>query len=125
MDGFTIQKFGRRRFWILSSQLGMVCALSPLTVVGSELSIYAIGIIGMFVNFCIAFQDLSTDALAADSLEEITLSKANGLMWGSQIAGKGIGMLLGTTLYFSFGIPFGIGILITLIMLIFLVPLLS
>ena len=125
VDGFTIQKFGRRRFWILSSQLGMVCALSPLTVVGSELSIYAIGIIGMFVNFCIAFQDLSTDALAADSLEEITLSKANGLMWGSQIAGKGIGMLLGTTLYFSFGIPFGIGILITLIMLIFLVPLLS
>ena len=55
VDGFTIQKFGRRRFWILSSQLGMVCALSPLTVVGSELSIYAIGIIGMFVNFCIAF----------------------------------------------------------------------
>ena len=125
VDTFTIRKFGRRRFWILSSQLGMVCALLPLTIIGSELSIYAIGLIGMLVNLFIAFQDLSTDALAADSLEEITLSKANGLMWGSQIAGKGIGMLLGTSLYFSFGIPFGISILIALIMLLFLVPLLS
>ena len=125
VDTFTIRKFGRRRFWILSSQLGMVCVLLPLTIIGSELSIYAIGLIGMLVNLFIAFQDLSTDALAADSLEEITLSKANGLMWGSQIAGKGIGMLLGTSLYFSFGIPFGISILIALIMLLFLVPLLS
>ena len=125
VDTFTIRKFGRRRFWILSSQLGMVCALLPLTIIGSELSIYAIGLIGMLVNLFIAFQDLSTDALAADSLEEITLSKANGLMWGSQIAGKGIGMLLGTSLYFSFGIPFGISVLIALIMLLFLVPLLS
>ena len=125
VDTFTIRRFGRRRFWILSSQLGMVCALLPLTIIGSELSIYAIGLIGMLVNLFIAFQDLSTDALAADSLEEITLSKANGLMWGSQIAGKGIGMLLGTSLYFSFGIPFGISILIALIMLLFLVPLLS
>jgi len=125
VDTFTIRKFGRRRFWILSSQLGMVCVLLPLTIIGSELSIYAIGLIGMLVNLFIAFQDLSTDALAADSLEEITLSKANGLMWGSQIAGKGIGMLLGTSLYFSFGIPFGISVLIALIMLLFLVPLLS
>ena len=125
VDTFTIRRFGRRRFWILSSQLGMVCALLPLTIIGSELSIYAIGLIGMLVNLFIAFQDLSTDALAADSLEEITLSKANGLMWGSQIAGKGIGMLLGTSLYFSFGIPFGISVLIALIMLLFLVPLLS
>ena len=38
-----------------------------------------------------AFQDISTDALAADSLPEKALSKGNGIMWGSKVFGKGLG----------------------------------
>ena len=126
VDYITISKFGRRRFWIILSQLSMSLTLLIMYLYEiDQNNIFVLGIFILLVNLFVAFQDIATDALATDSLNEETLGKANGLMWGSQIAGKGIGMLLGTTLYFSFGIPFGIGILITLIMLIFLVPLLS
>ena len=125
MDSFTIRKFGRRRFWILSSQIVIVCLLLPLTLLGSELPISTMGLVVMTINFSIAFLDLSTDALAADSLEEITLSKANGLMWGSKVVGNAVGMFLGTTLFFAYDISVGIAVLIGLMMMIFLVPLYS
>ena len=122
IDSFTIRKFGRRRFWILSSQIVIVCLLLPLTLLGSELPISTMGLVVMTINFSIAFLDLSTDALAADSLEEITLSKANGLMWGSKVVGNAVGMFLGTTLFFAYDISVGIAVLIGLMMMIFLVP---
>ena len=125
IDSFTIRKFGRRRFWILSSQIVIVCLLLPLTLLGSELPISTMGLVVMTINFSIAFLDLSTDALAADSLEEITLSKANGLMWGSKVVGNAVGMFLGITLFFAYDISVGIVVLIGLMMMIFLVPLYS
>ncbi len=125
IDSFTIRKFGRRRFWILSSQIVIVCLLLPLTLLGSELPISTMGLVVMTINFSIAFLDLSTDALAADSLEEITLSKANGLMWGSKVVGNAVGMFLGITLFFAYDISVGIAVLIGLMMMIFLVPLYS
>jgi MFS family permease len=81
------------------------------------------GLVVMTVNFSIAFLDLSTDALAADSLDEITLSKANGLMWGSKIVGNAVGMFLGTALFFTYGISAGVAVLVVIMMIIFLVPL--
>ena len=122
VDSFSIRKFGRRRFWILSSQIVIVCLLLPLTLLGSELPISTMGLVVMTINFSIAFLDLSTDALAADSLEGITLSKANGLMWGSKVVGNAVGMFLGTTLFFTYGISVGVAVLIGLMGMIFLVP---
>ena len=125
IDAFTIRKFGRRRFWILSSQIVIISLLFLLVLVGADLNISTMGLIVMTINFSIAFLDLSTDALAADSLDEITLSKANGLMWGSKVIGNSVGMGLGTALYFSYGISLGITVLIGIMILIFLVPFFS
>ncbi|MBI81444.1 MAG: hypothetical protein CMD85_05470 [Gammaproteobacteria bacterium] len=125
VDIYSLRRFGRRRFWILFSQIGVMMVLLPMAFLGSNLSIYSIGVLVMIINFFIAFQDLATDALAADSLEEKTLTKANGLMWGSKVAGNGLGMFLGTVFYFSYGISQGISLLILLMFLIFLVPLFS
>ena len=125
IDAFTIRKFGRRRFWILSSQIVIISLLLLLTLLGSNLPISSMGLVVMTINFSIAFLDLSTDALAADSLDEKTLSKANGLMWGSKVVGNAIGMGLGTALFFSYGISFGIAALIVIMILIFLVPFFS
>tara|TARA_Y100000588_G_scaffold208281_1_gene222208 strand:+ start:988 stop:2250 length:1263 start_codon:yes stop_codon:yes gene_type:complete len=125
IDAFTIRKFGRRRFWILSSQILIISLLFLLVLVGADLNISTMGLIVMTINFSIAFLDLSTDALAADSLDEITLSKANGLMWGSKVIGNSVGMGLGTALYFSYGISLGITVLIGIMILIFLVPFFS
>ena len=123
IDSFTIRKFGRRRFWVLSSQIVTIILLLLLTLLGPELSISSMGLVVMTVNFSIAFLDLSTDALAADSLDEITLSKANGLMWGSKVVGNAVGMFLGTTLFFTYGISTGVAVLVVIMMIIFLVPL--
>ena len=123
IDSFTIRKFGRRRFWVLSSQIVTIILLLLLTLLGPELSISSMGLVVMTVNFSIAFLDLSTDALAADSLDEITLSKANGLMWGSKIVGNAVGMFLGTALFFTYGISAGVAVLVVIMMIIFLVPL--
>jgi len=123
IDSFTIRKFGRRRFWVLSSQIVTIILLLLLILLGPELSISSMGLVVMTVNFSIAFLDLSTDALAADSLDEITLSKANGLMWGSKIVGNAVGMFLGTALFFTYGISAGVAVLVVIMMIIFLVPL--
>ena len=123
IDCFTIRRLGRRRFWILSSQIVKIILLLLLILLGPELSISSMGLVVMTVNFSIAFLDLSTDALAADSLDEITLSKANGLMWGSKIVGNAVGMFLGTALFFTYGISAGVAVLVVIMMIIFLVPL--
>ena len=125
IDSFTIRRLGRRRFWILSSQIVTIILLLLLILLGPELSISSMGLVVMTVNFSIAFLDLSTDALAADSLDEITLSKANGLMWGSKIVGNAVGMFLGTALFFTYGISAGVAVLVVIMMIIFLVPLYS
>ena len=122
IDSFTIRRLGRRRFWILSSQVVTIILLL-LTLLGPELPISSMGLVVMTVNFSIAFLDLSTDALAADSLDEITLSKANGLMWGSKVVGNAVGMFLGTALFFTYGISAGVAVLVVIMMMIFLVPL--
>jgi len=126
IDSFSILKFGRRRFWILLSQTLMVLSLFPLVILGVEnLSIINLVIILALHNVFVAFQDISTDALAADSLPEKSLSKANGVMWGSKVVGKGIGMAVATSIYFAYGTTLGISLLMVFITLIMLVPLFS
>ena len=126
VDSFSFLKFGRRRFWILLSQTLMILSLFPLIILGVDnLSISNLAIILIFHNVFVAFQDISTDALAADSLSENSLSKANGVMWGSKVVGKGAGMAVATSLYFAYGTTLGISVLMILIALIMLVPLFS
>ena len=126
VDSFSFLKFGRRRFWILLSQTLMILSLFPLVILGVDnLSITNLAIILIFHNVFVAFQDISTDALAADSLPEKSLSKANGVMWGSKVVGKGVGMAVATSIYFAYGTTLGISVLMILIALIMLVPLFS
>jgi PAT family beta-lactamase induction signal transducer AmpG len=33
IDSFTLNRFGRRRFWILISQIAMIIAVLPLTII--------------------------------------------------------------------------------------------
>jgi MFS transporter, PAT family, beta-lactamase induction signal transducer AmpG len=126
VDSFSLLKFGRRRFWILLSQSLMIISLVPLVVIGVDnLSITNLVIILVIHNIFMAFQDISTDALAADSLPEKALSKGNGIMWGSKVFGKGLGMAIATSIYFTYGTTLGISVLMILIALIMLVPMFS
>jgi len=73
-------------------------------------------------NLFVAVSDIATDALAADSLKESDLAKANGYMWGSKIIGRGSGMLISSTLLFSYGFNVSILFLISCMTLVFIFP---
>ena len=94
IDSLTIKRFGRRRFWIISSQIIMILVLLPLIFI--EVTAVSTLLIAIFTvhNLFVAMCDIATDALAADSLRESDLAKANGYMWGSKIIGRGSGMLI-------------------------------
>jgi len=125
VDGFTILKFGRRRFWILISQLLMILSLVPLFFIENGQYSLSMAIILAIHNLFVATQDIATDALAADSLEKKALGKANGLMWGSKVFARGVGLSSSVAIYLSFGVSAGLVVLMAMIGLIMLVPLFS
>tara|TARA_B110000914_G_C15496762_1_gene463669 strand:- start:558 stop:1796 length:1239 start_codon:yes stop_codon:yes gene_type:complete len=125
VDAFTLKRFGRRRFWILLSQTFMLLSLTPLVFTEVE-SVTTLLIVALtFHNFCVAISDISIDAMAADTLEEKDLGKANGFMWGSKMLGRGSGMALSALIFFNYGVNLGILVLILLMFLFFLMPIFS
>ncbi|HEU4458583.1 MAG TPA: MFS transporter [Methylibium sp.] len=91
IDVFGSQRFGRRRVWILGTQILMVATL--LSTVMLELP----GQLGLFTavlllhNSFAAMQDVAIDALAVNSLKEDERGLANGLMFGGAYLGQAIG----------------------------------
>ena len=125
IDSFTLNRFGRRRFWIVISQIAMIIAVLPLTVIEvKEVSFILITLLTLH-NAFVAISDIAIDALAADSLQEHQLGNANGFMWGSKTLGRGIGMALATSIFFNYGVNLGYSILIIMMTLTFLFPFFS
>ena len=125
IDSLTVKRFGRRRFWIISSQIIMILVLLPLIFIDvTEVSSLLIAIFTVH-NLFVATCDIATDALAADSLKESDLAKANGFMWGSKIIGRGSGMLISSSLLFSYGFNVSIFFLISCMTLVFIFPFIS
>ena len=81
---------GRRRPWILGAQLGMIVTMAAfLAIDAPEENLQAIGLFFLVHNIFAALQDVSSDALAVDVLEENEISFANGIMFVS----KGFGFM--------------------------------
>ena len=125
IDSFTLSRFGRRRFWIIVSQIAMMLALLPLTLIEiQEVNLTLIALLTLH-NAFVAISDISIDALAADSLREDQLANANGFMWGSKTLGRGSGMALATSIFYGYGVNEGFMVLILLMSVAFLFPLFS
>ena len=87
IDSFTLSRFGRRRFWILISQVAMMLAVSPLIFIEvTQVNFILISLL-TFHNTFVAISDIAIDALAADSLRKDQMANANGFMWGSKTLG--------------------------------------
>ena len=83
IDSFTFSRFGRRRFWILISQVAMMLAVSPLVFIEvTQVNFILISLLTLH-NAFVAISDIAIDALAADSLRKDQMANANGFMWGS------------------------------------------
>ena len=92
IDRFGIPAMGKRRPWILFSQLGMTVTLFSMACIPDPSN--NLGMVGMLVfvhNIFGSLQDVSVDALAVDLLKEKERGKANGLMYGSKYLGMVIG----------------------------------
>ena len=87
IDSFTLSRFGRRRFWILISQVAMMLAVSPLIFIEvTQVNFILISLLTLHNTF-VAISDIAIDALAADSLRKDQMANANGFMWGSKTLG--------------------------------------
>lgn len=94
IDSYTLPIFGRRRPWIIFAQLMM--ALTLLTSISTHdlTNSATIGLIGMvmFIHNCFAsLQDVATDAMAIDVLDEHERGRMNAFMWASKLLGYSVG----------------------------------
>ena len=125
IDTFTINRFGRRRFWVLISQLMMILALFPLVFIDVNAVNFVLIALLTAHNTFVAISDIAIDALAADSLREDQLAKANGFMWGSKTLGRGAGMATATSIFYGYGVNEGFALLILTMSFVLILPIFS
>jgi MFS transporter, PAT family, beta-lactamase induction signal transducer AmpG len=91
VDVLSSDRFGRRRMWILLTQVMMVLTLMaamPLNFT-TELKLFTFVI--LLHNIFSATQDVAIDALAVNVLKESERGTANGLMFAGAYLGQAIG----------------------------------
>lgn len=106
MDRFTFLAMGRRRPWIIGSQVGIVLGLVLLALVNPPASAVAvIAALAFVVNLCTSVQDVAVDGLAVEILPESERARANGFMFGGQAIGIALGAAAGGYLVAYEGLP--------------------
>ena len=100
IDSLNYPSMGRRRPWIILSQLMMALTLVGLSFKGNFINNLDTLAWMFFLHNCFAsLQDVCTDALAIDIIPDDERGQINGFMWGSKIVGVGFGgSILGTVL---------------------------
>jgi PAT family beta-lactamase induction signal transducer AmpG len=91
VDAFSSDRLGRRRLWIIVTQLLMTAVLLAAMPINfsTELKLFTIVI---FIHNCFcATQDVAIDALACNTLTEQERGLANGLMFAGATVGSAIG----------------------------------
>ena len=123
IDTMTIPSMGRRRPWIILAEFLMAVSLLGLLTMGDLTD--NLRLLGwmFFIHNCFAsLQDVSTDALALDVLPPGEQGRANGLMWGSKLVGKGIGGAGLAMAIDAWGLPSAVLIQFVTLLLIMLFP---
>jgi len=91
MDRFIPPFAGRRRGWIIATQIGLIIGIGALAMNNPQDSLWLIGLIALMVAFTSASQDIVSDAYRTDILQE----KERGLGAGVFVTGYRIAMLVG------------------------------
>jgi PAT family beta-lactamase induction signal transducer AmpG len=128
MDRFTIsQKLGRRRGWMLLSQVLLVASIAGIGMFDPKFSLMNMAVLAILTAFFSATQDIVIDAYRRELLKNEELGFGSSMnMYGYRIAmlfsgGLGIGLVGSETwniswseLYYIMAALMGIGILTTL-----------
>jgi PAT family beta-lactamase induction signal transducer AmpG len=102
VDVFSSDRWGRRRAWILGTQVMMALTLLSTVVLDLPQQLGLFTIILLVHNTFGAMQDVAIDALACSTLHENERGLANGMMFGgavigSMVGGSGVLLLSGVT----------------------------
>ncbi|MCU0759831.1 MAG: MFS transporter [Steroidobacteraceae bacterium] len=88
VDRFTWLPMGRRRAWIVGSQLGLLAGFGVLALVDPSVDdVATLSALGFALNLVVNFQDVSVDGLAADLVPEVERGRTAGVMFGGQSLG--------------------------------------
>ena len=104
VDARWSSRWGRRRSWILSMQVAAVLVLTVLGLVNATESMPMLMSAVLLLNLIAATQDIATDGLAVDLLEDSERGVANGL----QVAAYRVGMVVGGGALLALSDRFGI-----------------
>ena len=105
VDTFASDRHGRRRLWILATQIGMALTLLAAMPVNVVTEIGLLTAIILLHNAFAATQDVAIDALAVAVLPEDERGVANGFMFAGASAGQAIGG--SGVLFLATLVPFG------------------
>ena len=90
IDRIQFRTMGRRRPWVLISQLGMALTIATFLLIDDPAEdLKMLGLFFLIHNIFAALQDVSADALAVEVLPEGEIPLANGLMF----VAKGFGAM--------------------------------
>ena len=106
MDKFHFLKMGRRRPWIIATQLGIfVCTLLMAFVPDPIANLRVVALYGFLVNLFSSIQDLAVDGMAVDLLPGDEQPKVQGFMIGGQALGKTAASAGGSLILVAWGYP--------------------
>ena len=94
IDSIRMPALGIRRPWIIIAQSCMALTLFGALTTGQFESAATLNYLAwvFFVHNCFAsLQDVATDALAIDLLDDDERGRVNGMMWGSKLLGIAVG----------------------------------
>jgi PAT family beta-lactamase induction signal transducer AmpG len=91
IDVFASDRFGRRRGWIIVTQVLMALTLMSTAVLELPQQLALFTAILLVHNSFAAMQDVAIDALAVNTLEERERGLANGLMFAGAALGQAVG----------------------------------
>lgn len=102
IDVFASERWGRRRGWILLTQVMMALTLLSTVLLQLPQQLGLFTVILLIHNTFGAMQDVAIDALACNTLHEDERGLANGMMFagasiGSMVGGSGVLFLSGLT----------------------------
>ncbi len=124
IDRFQFRSMGRRRPWVLISQLGMAITIAAFLLIDDPADdLKMLGLFFLIHNIFAALQDVSADALAVEVLPEGEIPLANGLMFvakgfGAMFAVLGLGSVL-----LDYGFQTALLVQLPVLFLIMLIPL--
>ena len=91
IDVFTSERLGRRRGWILGTQLMLIITLLSCTALNLPAQLGVLTGVLLVHNSFGAMQDVAIDALAVNTLAEDERGLANGVMFAGAAIGTAVG----------------------------------